>query len=354
MTRPHPAVPGPGTEPGRGTEPGPAAEPGAAPASPTGLEVPWRGTIAQGFAPTPAGPRRGGGDPVKALMRRHRELCERAVDPLEIAAGLEALGVTDRTAARFRHRDVFSLAEEIYARVPRTTAPAEERAEQRDRRVLRGCAYALVPGGLVWALAAAVPAGPVAAALTGLVLAAALVRPSRPPRGTAAAHLIAAVGLGWAVHRHGPAIGLALALAVVPAHAAVLGHAAQARRRLAASRTLAEFTAMARPLPLLAATAATALALPLLAATGTTGPALPLVPLLFLARLLLAHGVRHPVTAALALGLLPVPGAALAGTGWLLVHATIALSRASAHTRSHDREKEKDMTGQPTNQGAAQ
>ncbi|MFC7470683.1 hypothetical protein ACFQVA_28710 [Actinomadura keratinilytica] len=60
-----------------------------------------------------------GGDPVKALMHRHRELCARAVDPLEIAAALEAHGMTDRTAARFRHRDVFSLAEEMYARVPR-------------------------------------------------------------------------------------------------------------------------------------------------------------------------------------------------------------------------------------------
>ena len=35
-----------------------------------------------------AAPRRGAVDPVKALMHRHRELCERAVDPLEIAAGL--------------------------------------------------------------------------------------------------------------------------------------------------------------------------------------------------------------------------------------------------------------------------
>ncbi|NED15731.1 hypothetical protein G3I33_30205, partial [Streptomyces sp. SID9124] len=34
--------------------------------------------------------RRGTADPVRALMHRHRELCERAVDPLEIAAGLEA------------------------------------------------------------------------------------------------------------------------------------------------------------------------------------------------------------------------------------------------------------------------
>ncbi|MFJ8585021.1 hypothetical protein ACIRD2_10230 [Streptomyces sp. NPDC093595] len=57
-------------------------------------------------------------DPVRVLLQRHRTLCERAVDPLEIAAGLEAHGITDRTAARFRHRDVFSLAEELYARVP--------------------------------------------------------------------------------------------------------------------------------------------------------------------------------------------------------------------------------------------
>ncbi|MCF3177548.1 hypothetical protein IPZ61_30075, partial [Streptomyces sioyaensis] len=58
-------------------------------------------------------PRRGPADPVRSLMHRHQELCARAVDALEIAAGLEAHGVTDRTAARFRHRDVFSLAEEL-------------------------------------------------------------------------------------------------------------------------------------------------------------------------------------------------------------------------------------------------
>ncbi|MCF3146028.1 hypothetical protein IQ293_22595, partial [Streptomyces platensis] len=58
----------------------------------------------------------GPADPVRMLMHRHQELCAHAVDALEIAAGLEAHGVTDRTAARFRHRDVFSLAEELYAR----------------------------------------------------------------------------------------------------------------------------------------------------------------------------------------------------------------------------------------------
>lgn len=66
---------------------------------------------------------RGPADPVLALMHRHHGLCARAVDPLEIAAGLEAHGITDRVAAaRFRHHDVFALAEELYARVPRDPA----------------------------------------------------------------------------------------------------------------------------------------------------------------------------------------------------------------------------------------
>ena len=68
-------------------------------------------------------------------MHRHRELCERAVDPLEIAAGLEAHGIADRTAARFRHRDVFSLAEERRPRAAGTEGggrgPAVRRARPR-------------------------------------------------------------------------------------------------------------------------------------------------------------------------------------------------------------------------------
>ncbi|KUL41766.1 hypothetical protein ADL22_14395 [Streptomyces sp. NRRL F-4489] len=66
-------------------------------------------------------------------MHRHRTLCERAVDPLEIAAVLEADGVTDRAAARFRHRDVFSLAEELYARVPRADAATGTPGESAPR-----------------------------------------------------------------------------------------------------------------------------------------------------------------------------------------------------------------------------
>lgn len=86
-------------------------------------------------SPPASAVRRSAADPVKGLLHRHRELCERAVDPLEIVAGLEAHGVTDRTAARFRHRDVFSLAEEMYARVPRDgDAPAPPRTGRRPGR----------------------------------------------------------------------------------------------------------------------------------------------------------------------------------------------------------------------------
>ncbi|WP_256106297.1 hypothetical protein [Streptomyces sp. ODS05-4] len=87
--------------------------PDAAPAARTGGDSPGAGgQSAHGVAAPTA-------DPVKVLLERHRALCERAVDPLEIAAALEAHGITDRTAGRFRHRDVFALAEELYARTPR-------------------------------------------------------------------------------------------------------------------------------------------------------------------------------------------------------------------------------------------
>ncbi|MEV6396914.1 hypothetical protein AB0M39_19365, partial [Streptomyces sp. NPDC051907] len=119
--------------------PGNASAASATPAAPSTPAAPAAPATAEALdAPDPPAARRGPADPVRALIHRHRELCERAVDPLEIAAGLEAHGVTDRTAARFRHRDVFSLAEELYARVPRGTdaerplaAPGPERTVGR-------------------------------------------------------------------------------------------------------------------------------------------------------------------------------------------------------------------------------
>lgn len=291
-------------------------------------------------APVASAPRRrAGGDPVKTLLHRHRALCERAVDPLEIAAGLEAQGITDRTAARFRHRDVFSLAEELYARTPRGDEPdAPFAVRPCDVRALRGFGYALLPGAL--ALGAAAAAVPFAGAVAALATVAALVRPARPGRTAAgrfphAALLLAAAAVGWAVHRHGTPLGVGLALAAAPGHLVGVAFAAHARSRLAGSRALEDFADRARPLLIGAALAFAAAAAGAAALAGTPPTlAVPLAVLLFLTRLLLAHGApRGPVAAALALALVPTPLAVPAAAAGLLVHAVLVLSRASAHAR---------------------
>ena len=115
--------------------------------------------------PQPSGPvgvlvrkaSQGSADPVRALMDRHHELCERAVDPLEVAAGLEAHGLTDRAAARFRHRDVFSLAEELYARVPRGAEGEGDGPAPRPGPAPHAPLFGLLPGGC--AVVTAVAAG---------------------------------------------------------------------------------------------------------------------------------------------------------------------------------------------------
>ncbi|WP_199896738.1 hypothetical protein [Streptomyces niger] len=275
---------------------GPAPEDGAAPEEGSARKVP---------------PRRGPADPVRELMHRHRELCARAVDPLEIAAGLEAHGVTDRTAARFRHRDVFSLAEELYARVPRADAldaahPADP-APLPSRRV-RAVLQAL-PGALAAATVVAVASvqGPAPAsyvrpalAVVGaacVFLALRLCLRGGPLGGAHRTGRVAALWTCWlaghvlfgdrlfhllqsggpdvptggwsaafealfttapeAVGRPlhlpgltpgGTATAVALCCAVVPAAWCARRFAVHGRRRLAASRGLGEFAARMRPL----------------------------------------------------------------------------------------------------------
>lgn len=291
-------------------------------------------------------------DPVKALMHRHRELCERAVDPLEIAAGLEAHGVTDRTVARFRHRDVFSLAEEIYARVPRD-----------DSETSPGAAAVKLPEVRAgWAVLALLPGAACAAAVTGLhltearprlavtvaalgVLALALClrlalgrgplhtpRAWRTTKGTRAwtcwllAYALLGNGLLGAAIAGGPdswpngdldspwpvplAPVTALALACAPAAWCAHLFAVRARRRLAASRTLKEFAASVRPLLLGVFGLFLCVLGGLLALCGTLldEPADPaayagtgaLGALLLLARLLTVHGFTHAPAVALA------------------------------------------------------
>ncbi|MEW2509597.1 hypothetical protein [Streptomyces sp. NPDC046870] len=294
-------------------------------------------------------PRRGPVDPVKSLLHRHRELCERAVDPWEIAAGLEAHGLTDRTVARFRHRDVFSLAEELYARVPRTAEPRPEPEPLPAPRVRAGWALlALLPGVLGAATVTGVrltqghPRQSVA--LGGLLAVALATRaalrhgPLAGPPGTRAwgatigtrawtiwllGYALLGDGLLHAVLTGGPdtpptaapdgpwptatAPVLALLLSCAPAAWSAHLLAAGARRGLARSRGLAEFTAAARPLLLGVLAAFLGVLAALLALCGTLlhapaayPQALSLGALLLLARLLTVHRHRH--APALALG----------------------------------------------------
>ncbi|WP_374985957.1 hypothetical protein [Streptomyces fradiae] len=393
------------------------------------------------------------GDPVKVLLHRHRELCERAVDPLEIAAGLEACGVTDRVVAGYRHRDVFSLAEELYARVPRDRSVTPDGAPRPGGDRATGpepdADFAPVPvpgpacaaphaGATAWhaggtacgggagrgglrrrgghTLAALLPAAVCAAALavharaTGPLLIAAtaagaaglaaalhlavrrgpLRAPGRAPLTTWAATLLlvlySAYGDGLLDQLVGggpdqpwpPATAplLGLAAAVAPAALCARLFAVQARRRLAASRALDDFTAGARPLLLAVVALQLAALTGLLAAArlapgtrpGALAPAVALGALLFLARLLAVYGFPHAGSIALggaaaaeALGCLSllagrlpgcgavavpvrrvveswgaaaVPGAACTAAALVLLgYASAVLSRASAHAR---------------------
>jgi hypothetical protein len=290
-------------------------------------------------------PRRGAGDPVKALVHRHRELCRRAVDPLEIAAGLEAHGITDRTAARFRHRDVFSLAEEMYARVSRDgdtplLAPPAAPRVRADWALLT-----LLPGALCAATVTAVHhthgqsrlfATAAGALAVALALHAALCRgplsrtdAGRPgPRPGAASgsttpwtvwlviYSLLGNGLLDSALTGGPdalptgtadgpwpvtaAPALALALACAPAAWTAHLFTVRARRKLAGSRGLEDFAAAVRPLLLgtfalfLGALAALlTLSTAVLHEPAAYAQALALGSLLFLARLLTTHGFTY-------------------------------------------------------------
>ncbi|GFH37700.1 hypothetical protein SCWH03_39400 [Streptomyces pacificus] len=337
---------------------------------------------------------------MRALLHRHRELCERAVDPLEIAAGLEAHGVTDRTAARFRHRDVFSLAEELYARVPRGEEAAQPQADEAAAARPAHLVSAMAPGAVAVATAAGLRftdggarlgAGAAGAVALAVALGWSLRRgplraPGRARRVTPylvcwlaaysllgdglLAELVAGGPLGpWPV-APGPLVGLALAVA--PAAWVARLFSARARRGLGGSRGLEEFAAGTRPLLLGCVALHTGALIALLLLTSllvpvVIAPAIALGLLLFLARLLTVHGYPQAAVTGLAFAcageaLAPaaILGGRLPGCGFLarpveaavrtwgaaavpalvcgaaalglLVHASAALSRASAHT----------------------
>lgn len=356
---------------------------------------------------SPTAARRAAADPVKALMHRHRELCARAVDPLEIAAGLEAHGVTDRTAARFRHRDVFSLAEEMYARVPRDGDPAPRPSDpQAPRARTAWIVLSLLPGALCAAAVAGLRltegrprliAAVVGTLAVTLALHAALRRgplsATTHTTGTRVWWLVGYALLGDGLLRTALAGGpdglpdgttdgpwpvtvapvLALALACAPAAGCAHLFAVRARRKLTASRGLADFAASVRPLLIGTFALYMGVLSVLLALTGAAlgepaghPQALALGALLLLARLLTVHGHAHAsalvltatataeaaALATLFAGRLPGCGSLAApvealvavcgpagvptvacgiGALTLLVHATRRLTRASAH-----------------------
>ncbi|GGU40351.1 hypothetical protein GCM10010259_33750 [Streptomyces daghestanicus] len=358
------SVPGFGSGPASvsGSASGPASGPGSAsvsvsaPDAKAGSEArPGMGQAPGALSVRPAGrtrpaaARRTGADPVKALIHRHQELCRRAVDPLEIAAGLEAHGITDRTANRFRHRDVFTLAEEMYARVPRDGTPSgsgrtpetESPTTPSVRRPgTRWIVLTLLPGALGVATVSGLRLTQgqprlitaVVGVLAVTLAVRALLRRGRLP-GAADDHsslwvhwLIAYALLGDGLldaaltgGPDGPPTGaadgpwpvtvapvLALTLACAPAAWCARFFTVRARRRLGASRGLEEFAASVRPLLcgsfllFLAALAA------LLALTGAAldqsagyASALSLGALLLLARLLTGHGYAYAPSFAL-------------------------------------------------------
>ncbi|MEU8707086.1 hypothetical protein [Streptomyces sp. NPDC048565] len=351
--------------------------------------------------------RRGPADPVKVLMHRHRDLCERAVDPLEIAAGLEAHGLTDRTAARYRHRDVFSLAEELYARVPGSGRPVPRAPGPDPGEEATGWALpALLPGAACLATFGAlrvtegVLGGEARFAVTavGALLVVLGLRlalrsgPLRAPESVGGVTLYVCWLLGYTVYGDdllaqvisggpdghwaaAPAPLLGLTLALAPAAWCAHLFSVHARRRLAGSHGLSDFGAGVRPMlfGVVALFLCALTALLFLAALGHPGAdgaelvaPVALGGLLFLARLLAVHGFPEPAATGLAaacavevaapflvlagrlpgLGLVARPVDALyaaAGPGGvpiiacgvaafgLLVHASVTLTRASAH-----------------------
>ena len=86
---------------------------------------------------------------IEALLEAHDALCRNATDPLEVAAGLEAAGISDKRArASYDAATVFELAEHLYRQVPRrpvAVARADPWARPMRELMTRGLVYAL-PG----------------------------------------------------------------------------------------------------------------------------------------------------------------------------------------------------------------
>jgi hypothetical protein len=252
-------------------------------------------------------------------MHAHRELLAGAVDEWEIAAALEAHGLTDSGARRLRHRDVFGLAQELYARVPRRVSRWESAPRVRESALLpwRTGVLHLLPGaGCAIFLRLRVPAlGALLAVLVAVAVWAALrTGPLRTARGGGAPWTYALIAYALygpqsvtALAGDGPfdpaartATFAALVLSLAPAAYCARWFAVRARAQLGPGHSLSAFADAVRP-RLAAALAAYTIALTaLLAPTGAIAGPGALGLLLFTARLLSVHGHPAPATAGLA------------------------------------------------------
>jgi len=168
------------------------------------LRPPLTGARLNGSAPTT----------VAALCEEFGEVCRSAVDPLEIASALEFEGIGDRAArTRFGSRDVFALAQQMYAQVERCPAEPEPPPDpwpmSRLRPALHGILYALP--AVCYPAAAALLAGP--GALGTLILALLVAWGLSQGLASLGYQRLGTAGVGQArrVLRAGLAAGLAVA-----------------------------------------------------------------------------------------------------------------------------------------------
>jgi hypothetical protein len=110
------------------------------PSPPAQASRPRRKKVSYAEAPKPRD--------VEELCEQYAAVCESAVHPLEIASALEFDGLNDPAARkRYGVSDVFTLAEEMYRRVPRRPAEPETPPNpwqiSRLRPVLHGLLYGL-------------------------------------------------------------------------------------------------------------------------------------------------------------------------------------------------------------------
>ena len=124
-------------------------------------------------------------DPLSLLSRRFDDLCTSAVNAWEIAAGLEADGMSDADCTAYGYSDVFGLAAALFARVPRRGAHLVTATSRRPITVVRS-----ILRGLIYAL-------------PGLAAVAVLNRTDAP----SIVMLLTALALGWGSTRHGPSSG---------------------------------------------------------------------------------------------------------------------------------------------------